>query len=435
MAFVSVVLIVRNQLPGQSPSVVAESSSHYFHHQLQSFRSFLSNPSSRNANGSNGSRQRNSSQGMVSSSGVIGAARASAAKGSNSSRAGQPQGLREEQRHVFFLKVHKAASTTVLNVLCRFALQRHLNVMLPKNVNILSESSKNWGSAAVALPPGVPRFDMLFNHLVFNEQLIRQNLYPDSKFIGIVREPLSQSVSAFRYYRQMFKLSYLVRIPGPDPLVTYLQSPEAWDHSNLAFSFTHNRMSFDFGMDNGGLMGNPKRIADYVTYLNRTFDLVMVSERFDESMVLLKRLLGWRLQDVIYIKSNVFSATAAVASRHTKVASRPVHQYNFTEEQRQRHRKFNAADYALYEHFSKLFQQRVEAQGQTFAEEVAAFKSLLQQVAQFCMVDTQGHAVTLTATKWSDTFQVRRSDCVLMATPEQELVSMKRREQLGRYVG
>ena len=112
-----------------------------------------------------------------------------------------------------------------------------------------------------------------------------------------------------------------------------------------------------------------------------------------------------------------------------------MHQYNFTEEQRERHRKFNAADYALYEHFSKLFQQRVEAQGQTFAEEVAAFKSLLQQVAQFCMVDTQGHAVTLTATKWSDTFQVRRSDCVLMATPEQELVSMKRREQLGRYVG
>ena len=224
-------------------------------------------------------------------------------------------------------------------------------------------------------------------------------------------------------------MHYLVRIPGPDPLWNYMQSPETWDDKNFGSSFTHNRMSFDFGMDRRGLRGDPELIADYVAYLNMTFDLVMVSERFDESMVLLKRLLGWRLQDVLYTKSNVFDKTRAGKRIPPDAPSVP--QYNLTARQRELHRKFNAADYALYEHFSKLFQQRVEAEGKTFAEEVIAFRSLLRQVAQFC-ADIQGGAVTLAATKWSDSFQLSRSDCELMATPESKLVEIKRKEQLRR---
>ena len=59
----------------------------------------------------------------------------------------------KEVQHLFFLKVHKAASTTVLNVIYRFALSRHLVVMLPVSrlANILSERSKVWTSNAA--PP------------------------------------------------------------------------------------------------------------------------------------------------------------------------------------------------------------------------------------------------------------------------------------------
>ncbi|PVD30412.1 hypothetical protein C0Q70_09678 [Pomacea canaliculata] len=47
-----------------------------------------------------------------------------------------------EVTHVFFLKVHKAASTTVMNIIYRFALSRNLTVMLPRRSNSFSQVSK-----------------------------------------------------------------------------------------------------------------------------------------------------------------------------------------------------------------------------------------------------------------------------------------------------
>ena len=446
LAFVSVALVVATaQLLIQRPSIVTESVSQYFRQRLHWFRPIPGKNVNIDSSGTS-VKQRISQWTVPSSGGVVSVSPTrppAVTRGSKSSSArqrGEPvsaavgKGPRKdsEQQHVFFLKVHKAASTTVMNILYRFALKRQLNVMLPKKRNILSEFSKRWRSAAVDLPPGVSHFDILCNHLVFNERVIRDSLYPDTKFIGIVREPLSQFVSAFNYYSNVFKVKYLMHIPGPVSLRTYMQFPARWEGHRFGASFTHNRMSFDFGMNASGLMGDHKHIMDYVTYLNRTFDLVMVSERFDESMVLLKRLLGWSLQDILYAKNNVFQKTGA-GKQLPQVAQ--VHQYyNLTARERQLHRDFNLADYALYEHFSKLFQQRVEAEEKNFAEEVATFRFLLQQVAQFCS-STKDRAVSVAATKWSDSFQLSRSDCKRMTIDELALVHIQRQIQLKRSAG
>ena len=320
-----------------------------------------------------------------------------------------------ETRHVFFLKVHKAASTTVMNVLYRFALQRHLNIMLPWHSNIISEGGKLWIRNVMPLPRVGSHFDILCNHLVFHEDSIRRNLPADVRFIGIVREPFQQFVSAFLYYRTQFRLRYLQQIRGADPIATYLQNPAMLEAKSSQNSYTHNRMSLDFGMQ-PLRMNDERYVADYVNYLNRTFHLVMVSERFDESMVLLKRLLGWRLQDVIYIKNNVF------ASKHLR---------QYTEEEKAAHRQFNAADYALYEHFSQLFQRKVEAEGRLFPAEVAAYVSLREKVEKFCEEPDRDKGVILPSTAWSGPFKVTKVDCLLMKVPEVPFVDLVRRRQYG----
>ena len=142
----------------------------------------------------------------------------------------------------------------------------------------------------------------------------------------------------------------------------------------------------------------------------------MVSERFDESMVLLKRLLGWHLQDVIYIKNNVF------ASKHLR---------QYTEEEKAAHRQFNAADYALYEHFSQLFQQKVEAEGRLFPAEVAAYVSLREKVETFCEGPDRDEGVILPRTAWTGPFEVTKVDCLLMKVPEVPFVDLVRRRQYG----
>ena len=330
--------------------------------------------------------------------------------------------------HVFFLKVHKAASTTVMNVLYRFALKRDLYVMLPKSRNILSESSRVWRSAAIDLPPGVPYFDILCNHIVYNEQLITASMHPDTKFVAIVRQPLSQFVSAFEYYRNVFHLSYLKNIPSWDPILTYMKDPIEWEVP-IRRSYTHNRMSFDFGMGMSELYGDRVRISEYLDYLNDTFDLVMLSERFDESMVLLKRLLGWRLQDVIYIKSNVFNAKGRNDTRGPEILPR---QHVFTEREKHVHRAFNAADYALYDYFAERFQKKVESEGESFSDEVKAYKMLLDQVGLFC--EDRKKPASLQMSAWGESFKLTRYECELMSANETSLVNLKRREQVGKHL-
>ena len=41
-----------------------------------------------------------------------------------------------------------------------------------------------------------------------------------------------------------------------------------------------------------------------IAFLDREFDLVMIMDYFDESVVLLKRLVCWELDDILYFKSN-----------------------------------------------------------------------------------------------------------------------------------
>jgi hypothetical protein len=201
-------------------------------------------------------------------------------------------------------------------------------------------------------------------------------------------------------------------------------------------------MSFDFGLE-PNLMDNATAVSEYINYLNNTFHLVMVSERFEESMVLLKRLMGWGLQDVLYIRSNVLSndgdkdhqregvpqqdplhymdcgpVPPEVAMMMMEAGMNPrewaelndpriathLHNYrgggkedtvplrtklDYTAEQKQKHREENAADYALYDYFTELFQRRVDAEGPSFTEEVQTFTSLRQRMEEYCLDQTR----------------------------------------------
>ncbi|KAK7474616.1 hypothetical protein BaRGS_00034145, partial [Batillaria attramentaria] len=308
-----------------------------------------------------------------------------------------------EKRHVFFLKVHKAASTTVMNVMLRFALSRSLNVMLPRVSHMFSEESKEWTTNVMRLPGNVQKFDILCNHLIFEENAIRAAMYPDTVFTGSVRHPFRQFVSAFMYYKHVWSITYLTRIPGSDPVKTYLSDPKKWEIPSVPNSFTHNRMSFDFGMDPMN-MTDENYVADYLKYLNDTFDLVLVSERFDESMVMMKRLLNWKMKDVLHFKNNAHS--------HKKI--------EYSEDQMSNHRKFNMADYALYDFFSQLFDARVLKEGESFNDEVRVFKSVREAVSEFCKNNTDS-TLTVNATSWNEQFDVTRTDCELMGKPEMEL--------------
>lgn len=64
-----------------------------------------------------------------------------------------------------------------------------------------------------------------------------------------------------------------------------------------------NQMLFDLGMDDKAF-SNKTAVHEYISFLDSVFDLVMVKEKMEESLVLLKDLLCWKTDDVVIFHLN-----------------------------------------------------------------------------------------------------------------------------------
>ena len=92
------------------------------------------------------------------------------------------------------------------------------------------------------------------------------------------------------------------------------------------------------------------------------FLLVGLTERFDETFIMLRRMLGWRLP--MYATRNVGrAASGAPPEPPAPLAIEWI-------------RERNQFDLELYEHAGHLFEEAVERQGPSFQREVAAFRAL-----------------------------------------------------------
>ncbi|XP_076462109.1 galactose-3-O-sulfotransferase 2-like [Babylonia areolata] len=129
------------------------------------------------------------------------AGRASAMSGCRDSHGANGGRGSNPVRHVFFLKTHKTGSQTMTGILNRYALVHNLSVAIRKALNRHKASTrKNWIPDIRPLPPGIPHYDMITDHVRFNEICVRHFLPDDAVFISIVREPLDKFVSAFYFY-------------------------------------------------------------------------------------------------------------------------------------------------------------------------------------------------------------------------------------------
>ena len=65
--------------------------------------------------------------------------------------------------------------------------------------------------------------------------------------------------------------------------------------------FDKNELLWDLGMQ-VGKMEEKSDLRDRILFYESEFDLVLLAERFDESLVVMKDVLCWDLQDIKYLK-------------------------------------------------------------------------------------------------------------------------------------
>ncbi|XP_023678738.1 galactosylceramide sulfotransferase-like [Paramormyrops kingsleyae] len=342
-------------------------------------------------------------------------------KGKTISTKGAPRQVSgcSPKMNVMFMKTHKTASSTILNILFRFGEKHGLRFAFPNSRNDFVYPEMFNRLQVKGYQPGMC-FNMVCNHMRFNESEVVSVLPPDATFITILRDPADVFESAFHYFNSLVPLTWV--IPAKEKLAEFLKDPWRYYSPNGYNSFyLKNLLLFDLGYDNN-LEPDDPRVEQAIQAVDKRFQLVMVAEYFDESLILLKDTLCWELEDLLFLRLNM--------RRDSSISK-------MTEHQRMQARDWNAADWRLYRYFNATFWAKVEVYGrERMAREVAELRRRNAEMATTCVEG--GRAVEAdsirdaTLQPWQplgdrsimgynlrkDIDDVRHAECRRMLTPE-----------------
>ena len=274
--------------------------------------------------------------------------------------------------HIYYLKTHKTGSSTIGTMLLKYGIIRNRTIVLdpdladmqwpaPLELNEVS-SLVNKDSAKI-----------FSSHIRFNKGPVNTIFpKPKAKYITILRNPLDRFKSAWLYYGYTRRTGVS---SAEGPLNKFLRSPNALEElrqrltkTNVYRIYYHisNSNLFDLGLEQENLQ-DMALVKRYIDKMEEEFDLVMIADYFDESLILLKRLLCWEFEDIVYVK--------------LRVKKRKL---EFEEEVKKNILTWNRADATLFHHFNKTFWRKVQQEGPSFYEDLKAFRKINQDYQAMC---------------------------------------------------
>ncbi|KAM5165102.1 uncharacterized protein ACMZJ9_007526 [Mantella aurantiaca] len=272
--------------------------------------------------------------------------------------------------HIFFMKTHKTASSTIMNILFRFGESNNLSFALPSynasqffypfyfNAAFVENFVQNFRRTT-------HKFDIMCHHMRFHLQEVEKVMPKDTFYFTILRNPVSLMESSFAYYKTTDIFI------NAKTLEEYLMNPyKFYNITSQYSSFGRNLMTFDLGLNNNG-----PESSKYFQLAQKTieimFDLVLITEYFDESLVLLKDALCWTFDDILSFPLN---------SRSN--ATRKVLPVRF----QQRIKIWNQLDWQLYVYFNNTFWKKVDEFGhERMKQEVEELRMRRSLQSEICL--------------------------------------------------
>ncbi|XP_029987626.1 galactosylceramide sulfotransferase-like [Sphaeramia orbicularis] len=275
---------------------------------------------------------------------------------------------------IMFMKTHKTASSTFLNILFRFGEKHKLKFAFPNSRNDFFYPSSFHRTHVQGYKSGMC-FNILCNHMRFNASEVANVLPRDTSYITILRDPAELFESSFHYFGHVVPLTWWIH--HEDKMAEFLHDPNYYFSPDGFNSFyLKNLLFFDFGQDNN-LDPDDPRVDESIRAIDERFHLVMLMEHFEESLILLKDALCWNMDDLLFFKLN---------SRKKSTVSK------LTPELRVKALEWNSIDWKLYKHFNMTFWKKVEAYGRKrMAKDVAELKQRNAEMMEICIEG--GHSV------------------------------------------
>ncbi|QQP34679.1 Galactosylceramide sulfotransferaselike [Caligus rogercresseyi] len=276
-----------------------------------------------------------------------------------------------------------------------------------------------WGKANIS-------FDLFGIHAIWNHSEVAALMKPDTVYVTILREPLELFFSQWGYFEMenIFGSNDFIKLN--DSMKTSLITEKI-----SMKSIGHNQMLRDLGLPPKDL-DKPEAIQSKIEEVDKNFDLIMIAEHFDESLILFKELLCWSFDDITNLKLN---------SRNSESKERIFH--NTTKEKaRSSLRNWLRGDFMLYEYFHEKFHRvyipRIMGV-KNMTHEVNYLRAKNLDLMNKCVLKTVQESHDIADSK----FQLWKKDlvgyemaerCELYGLKETVLVDMVRDEQKKRII-
>ncbi|XP_051814318.1 galactose-3-O-sulfotransferase 2 [Acanthochromis polyacanthus] len=278
------------------------------------------------------------------------------------------------QSHIVFLKTHKTASSTILNILYRYGESRNLTFALPQNKHSQLFYPFFFASHFVegVSTRSVREFHIMCNHMRFRKSEVTKVMPEDTFYFSILRHPVAMMESIFIYFKS------IPAFHTTHSLDEFLDN--SWRNYNssvLNNHYAHNILAFDFGFDNNVAAGAEdleERATMAIAAIEQDFHLILISEYFDESMILLKHVLCWSLEDVASFRLN----SRSEKTRHMLLPNTA-----------EKIKRWNALDWRIYLHFNTTFWHKVGSVvgPEKLNKEISQLKELQAKLANICLKD------------------------------------------------
>ncbi|XP_029695791.1 galactose-3-O-sulfotransferase 4 isoform X2 [Takifugu rubripes] len=314
---------------------------------------------------------------------------------------GPSLGSCQPHNHIMFLKTHKTASSTVLNMLYRFGEEHDLRFALPLGYQLGYPLPFNAHRVKGYQGPNAVEFHIMGNHMRFYKPEVEKVMPADTFYFSIIRDPVALAESSFAYYKEVapaFRKTKGLGDFADDPMKYY--DPRLRNNH-----YARNLLWFDFGMDHN--INFSVALAKHgVAMIRQTFKLILVSEYFDQSMILLRHALCWPLDAVVSFSlnarqqkpSNTGRTSGSWVGRAADIAIvgnkggipqfKALPNMSLTEEQREKLRRWNALDWYVYKAFNQTFWEEVTKFGHAkMEEEVAILRTRREELARVCLKD------------------------------------------------
>ena len=274
---------------------------------------------------------------------------------------------------ILFLKTHKTGSSTVTNILNRYGDSRDLLFAVPA---LTKSYTFYWPHSFVPkfIQPVWRAPNILCNHARFNK--IPMNwIFPKetTRYITMLREPAQHFESIFNFFHLDKRFEKLRNVLSP--LETFLQNATSHlEHldakqTRSSIKLIRNPALFELGLD-AKYHSNLTVVGSYIRFLQKEFDLVLLMEYFDESLILLKRRFCWKIHDILYFKLN---------------ERRERDKQELSSKAKERIREWNWGDALLYDFFNQTLWKMIKEEGSDFFTDLAEFRNELNTIKRSCL--------------------------------------------------